>query len=120
MRYFLTGLIVGVLGIIISFLLPNSDMVMYALFIIGFIPIIISGLMSGAYVSGDRVRGNYSDNKDFNERSGMSTKFFLFGIPCVLAAIAVIYLKYNWIYELYKSSTSNSDLLVLYVKYWAV
>lgn len=94
MRYFLTGLTVGVLGIIISFLLPNSDMVMYALFIIGFIPIIISGLMSGAYVSGDRVRGNYSNSKDFNERSGRSTKLFLFGMPCVLAAIAVIYLKY--------------------------
>nr|WP_282433983.1 DUF5316 family protein [Desulfosporosinus lacus] len=62
---------------------------MYSLFIIGFIPIIISGFMSGAYVSGDRVRGNYSDSKDFHERSVMSTKLFLFGIPVVLAAIAI-------------------------------
>jgi len=89
MSSLLPGLIVGVLGIIISFVLKNSDMIMYGLFIIGFIPIIISGFMTGAYVSGDRVRGNYSDSKDFNERSGMSTKLFLFGIPCVLAAIAI-------------------------------
>jgi Family of unknown function (DUF5316) len=89
MRSLLPGLIVGVLGIILSFIFHNSDMIMYGLFIIGFIPIIISGLMSGAYVSGDRVRGNYSDSKDFNERSGRSTKLFLFGIPCVLAAMAV-------------------------------
>lgn len=86
MRSLLPGLIVGVLGIILSLVLPNSNIVMYALFIIGFIPIIISGFMSGAYVSGDRVRGNYSDSKDFNERSGMSTELF---IPCVLAAIAI-------------------------------
>ena len=60
---------------------------MYGLLIIGFIPIIISGFMSGVYVSGDRVRGNYSDSKNFGERSGRSTKLFLFGIPFVLAAI---------------------------------
>jgi len=89
MRLLLPGLIVGVLGIIIAFLFNNSDMIMYGLLIIGFIPIIISGFMSGAYVSGDRVRGNYSDSKDFSERSGRSSKLFLFGIPFVLAAIVV-------------------------------
>lgn len=89
MRSLLPGLIIGVFVIIIAFIFHNSDMIMYGLFIIGFIPIIISGFMSGAYVSGNRVRGNYSDSKDFNERSGRSTKLFLFGIPCVLAAMAV-------------------------------
>lgn len=89
MRILLPGLIVGVLGVILAFVLHNSDMIMYGLFIIGFVPIIISGIMSGAYVGGDRVRGNYSDSKDFNERSGRSTQLFLFGIPFVLAAIAV-------------------------------
>jgi len=92
MRPLLPGLIVGVLGIILSLLLRNPDRIMYSLFIIGFIPIIISGFMTGAYVSGDRVRGNYSDTKEFNERTGMSTKLFLFGIPFVLAAIAIRYI----------------------------
>jgi hypothetical protein len=89
MRSFMSGVVVGVIGFISSFFLDNSDKVMYFLFIIGFIPIIISGFMSGAYVSGDRVRGNYSDSKDFIERSGRSAKLFMFGIPCVLAAIAI-------------------------------
>ena len=91
MRSLLSGLIVGVLGIILSFLWNNSAMIMYVLFIIGFIPIIISGFMSGAYVSGDRVRGNYSNSQDFKERLGMSTKLFLFGIPCVIAAMVIYY-----------------------------
>jgi len=95
MRSLLPGLIVGVLGIILSFVFQNSDMIMYGLFIIGFIPIIISGFMSGAYVSGDRVRGSYSNPKEFTERSGRSSKLFLFGIPFVLAAIAVHFIYLN-------------------------
>lgn len=93
MRSLLPGLIIGVFGLSISFFLHNSDIIMYFLFIIGLIPIIISGFMSGAYVSGDRVRGNYSDYKDFKDRSDSSSKFFLFGIPCVLAAIAIYYIN---------------------------
>ncbi|WP_242876344.1 DUF5316 family protein [Desulfosporosinus hippei] len=45
--------------------------------------------MSGAYVSGDRVRGNYTDPKDFYERSRRSTNLFVFGLPCVLSAIVI-------------------------------
>ena len=93
MRSLLPGLIIGVFGLIISLILRNTDIIMYTLFVIGLIPIIISGFMSGAYVSGDRVRGNYSGSKDFNERSGMSSKLFLFGIPCVLAAMSIYYIN---------------------------
>ncbi len=93
MRLFLPGLIIGILGLIISLFLHNADIIMYSLFTIGLIPIVISGFMSGAFVSGDRVRGNYSDSKDFNERSSMSSKLFLFGIPCVVAAMAIYYIN---------------------------
>lgn len=93
MRLLLPGIIVGFLGIILSFLLHNSEMIMYVLFVIGLVPIIISGFMTGAYVSGDRVRANYSDSLDFNDRLGMSSKLFLFGIPFILAAIAIYYIS---------------------------
>lgn len=93
MRSLLPGLIVAVFGLIIALFLRHSDLIMYFLFIIGLIPIIISGFMSGAYVSGDRVRGNYSNSKDFKERSGISSKLFLFGIPCVTAAMAIYYIN---------------------------
>lgn len=92
MRSFLSGLVVGVIGLIISSFAQDRDIIIYALLIIGFIPIIISGFMTGAYVSGDRVRGNYSDSKDLYERSGRSTKLFLFGLPCVLSAIVISFI----------------------------
>lgn len=92
MRSFLSGLVVGVMGLIISFFTQDRDIIIYTLLIIGFIPIIISGFMTGAYVSGDRVRGNYSDSKDFHERTGRSTKLFAFGLPCVLSAIVISFI----------------------------
>ena len=95
MLLLLPGLVVGVLSIILSILLNKSDVVMYSLFIIGFIPIIISGFMTGAYVTGDRVRGNYSDIKEFNERIGVSPKLFLFGIPFMLAAKAIHFITWR-------------------------
>lgn len=64
MRLLLPGLIVGVLGIILSCLSHNAEMIMNVLIAIGLIPIIISGFMTGAYVSGDRVRANYSNSKE--------------------------------------------------------
>lgn len=92
MRSFLSGLVVGVMGLIISFFTQDRDIIIYTLLIIGFLPIIISGFMTGAYVSGDRVRGNYSDSKDFHERTGRSTKLFVFGLPCVLSAIVISFI----------------------------
>lgn len=92
MRSFLSGLVVGVIGLIISIFAQDTDKIIYTLLIIGFIPIIISGFMTGAYVSGDRVRGNYSDSKDFHERSGRSGKLFVFGLPCVLSAIVISFI----------------------------
>ncbi|GAB6152914.1 hypothetical protein JCM17380_16640 [Desulfosporosinus burensis] len=58
MRSLLLGLLIGILGLIISLFLHNADITMYSLFTIGLIPMVISGFMSGAFVSGDRVRGN--------------------------------------------------------------
>jgi len=93
MRSLLPGVIVGVFGLIIALFTRNSDFIIYSLFIIGLIPIIISGFMSGAYVSGDRVRGNYSNSIDFKERSGISSKLFLFGLPCVITAMTIYYIN---------------------------
>lgn len=93
MRTFLAGLIVGGLLLIISLFLNDPKIIMYVLLIIGIIPIAISGLMSGAFVSGERVRANYSDSKDFVERSNIGSKLFLFGLPCLVAGIAISYIR---------------------------
>ncbi|WP_242832528.1 DUF5316 family protein [Desulfosporosinus orientis] len=49
--------------------------------------------MSGAFISGDRVRANYSDSKDFIERTNLGSKLFLFGLPCLVAGIAISFIR---------------------------
>ncbi|MDQ7094346.1 DUF5316 family protein [Desulfosporosinus sp. PR] len=83
------GLILGIFGIILSFLWHESNLIMNILFVIGLIPVIISGFMTGAYVSGNRVRANYTDSEEFQARMGVSNKLFLLGMPFLLAAIVV-------------------------------
>lgn len=89
MRSFLFGLIVGGLLLVISLFLNDSTKIGYLLFSLGIIPMVISGFLSGAFASGDRARANYSDDEDFRERSKISSALFLFGIPCLLAGIAI-------------------------------
>jgi hypothetical protein len=93
MILFLAGLIVSGLLLITSLFLSDPKIVMYLLLIIGIIPIAISGLMSGAFVSGDRVRANYSDSQDFIERTNIGSKFFLFGLPCLVVGIAISFIR---------------------------
>ena len=57
--------------------------VMYLLLLLGIIPIIVSGILSGTFVSGERVRANYSDSTDFIRRTKIGSMFFLFGLPCL-------------------------------------
>ena len=93
MRAFLAGLTVGGLLLITSLFLSDPKIIMYLLLIIGIIPIAISGLMSGSFVSGDRVRANYSDSTRFIERTNIGSKLFLFGLPCVVAGIAITFIR---------------------------
>lgn len=86
MKTFLIGIILGGLLLIISLFLENPDMIMYILLILGIVPIVIAGLITGAFVSGDRMRANHSD---FSERSSIGSKLFLFGIPCLVAGIII-------------------------------
>jgi len=92
MRSFLAGLIVGGLLLIISLFLNDSTKIMYLLLLLGIIPMVISGFLSGAFISGERVRANYSDAEDFRERSKIGSTLFLFGIPCLLAGIAIYFI----------------------------
>lgn len=94
MRSFLAGLILGGLLLISSLLLDNTDTIMSLLLIIGVVPMVIGGFLSGAFVSGDRVRANYSDSEGLSERTNIASKLFLFGIPCLLAGIASYFIKY--------------------------
>ena len=84
---------------------------MFLLLLLGVVSLIISGILSGTFISGDRIRANYSEPKEFSERSRIGSMFFLFGIPCLLVGIAINYFKFalipnlvRCVYELYKIS----------------
>ena len=92
MRFFGFGIIISLVTLIISLLVGNSEIIVNALLIIGLIPMAFSALFSGVFVSGDRMRGNYSGEDDFRERMGLSTKLFLLGVPSLLTAFVVYFI----------------------------
>lgn len=92
MRAFLAGLITGGLLLIVSLFLENPNAIMYLLLVIGIAPMGIAGFGTGAFVSGDRVRANYSSSNDFRERANIGSNLFLFGIPCLVAGIAIYFI----------------------------
>lgn len=92
MKAFLGGLILGGILLIVFIFVDNSKVLMYLLLVIGIVPIVISGFITGAFASGDRVRANYSNSDNFYQRSNIGTKLFLFGIPCLVAGIAIYFI----------------------------
>jgi hypothetical protein len=56
---------------------------------IGVIAIILSGLLSGAFVSGDRARANIymEDNVETKDRWSWSGRLFLFALPLIMGAV---------------------------------
>lgn len=92
MRSFLAGLILGGILFIVSLFLENPNAIMYLLLVTGIVPIVIAGFLTGAFVSGDRVRANYSGANDFSGRANIGSKLFLFGIPCLVAGIAIYFI----------------------------
>ncbi len=92
MRSFIAGIVVGILGLLTSILFENSKLANNSLLIIGIGSMILAAIFSGALASGDRVRANYSDEQDFRERMSWSLKLFLFGIPSLLASLAVYFI----------------------------
>ncbi|AET69096.1 hypothetical protein Desor_3616 [Desulfosporosinus orientis DSM 765] len=92
MRAFLAGLFVGGLLLIVSLFLEDTTIIKYLLLLLGAIPMLISGVLSGSFVSGDRVRANYTGSKDFSKRTKLGSAFFLFGLSCFLVEIAIYYI----------------------------
>ncbi|TEB04403.1 hypothetical protein Psch_04130 [Pelotomaculum schinkii] len=89
MRSFIIGLVIAISGLVVSLFLDNPNMVVNGLLMVGVVPMVLAAIFSGALVSGDRVRANYSDEQDFRQRMRWSTNLFLFGIPNLLASLAI-------------------------------
>lgn len=61
--------------------------------LIGVVAFFLSGVLSGAFISGDRVRANWAneDREEREIRNAWTSKLFLFGVPNLLGAIIAYY-----------------------------
>ena len=94
MKYFLFGIGLSLIGILISIFLWGIDNAYLVTGSIGFIFIGISIVMSGSNASEDRMRVNFATEsaEDREDRKRMTLKSMLLGVPSVLTAILLYYL----------------------------
>jgi len=94
LKYFLLGIGLSIIGILISIFLLGIDKAYLVTGIIGLIFIGISMVMSGSMVSGDRMRANFATEsaEDRKERIRTTLNSMLLGLPSVLTAILLYYL----------------------------
>lgn len=86
------GIILLILVSLVSFFLGDWSILFKFSGVIGLASFLISGLLSGVFVSGDRIRANYTneDDEDKGIRQGWASKLFLFGLPNLVGAIVYL------------------------------
>jgi hypothetical protein len=90
-------LVIGILSALILFIcgfLTGLDVFTLVSGIIGLICLLISGLFSGVFISGDKIRANTSteNNEERVKRIRNMYAYALIGFPNFLAAISLIIL----------------------------
>lgn len=95
MKYFLFGIGLSLIGILVSLFLLGIDKAYLVTGSIGFIFIGISMVMSGSIASGDRMRANFATEsaEDRKERIRITSNSLLIGLPSVLTAVLLYYLN---------------------------
>lgn len=91
LKALLYGIIASILTISITILTKDMHTALNVTFITGVVIWIISGLLTGAFISGDRSRANYhqENEEDRTSRVKQSQFLFLFGLPFIVIGIAV-------------------------------
>lgn len=94
MKFFLFGVGLSLIGILISLIFWGIDQSYLVTGIIGFVFIGISMVMSGSMVSGDRMRANLATEsaEGRKDRIRITTNSLLIGLPSVLTAVLLYYL----------------------------
>lgn len=93
MKYFLSGLIVGVILFALGFIFPGHVVAVIAV-IAGGICLIGAGLLSGAFINGNQVRANFwmNSEEDRKKDNSLSGRLFLLGFPVLAAGILLFIL----------------------------
>ncbi len=95
MKYLLIGILFALLGVAVSLLIWGLDMVITISTGIGLFFIGIACILSGAFVSGDRMRANLATESDEGrtQRNNMSFHSALIGIPSIVVAFLFYFFK---------------------------
>jgi hypothetical protein len=91
---FIAGVIVSVVLLVASAVAENWRLSFNIAGVIGLCAWLISGIFTGAFVSGDRMRANHNAEtaEERWNRIDMATVLFLFGLPNVVIAVTVYFM----------------------------
>ncbi|MEI4770185.1 DUF5316 family protein [Psychrobacillus sp. FJAT-51614] len=95
MRYFLIRILLSLIGVLVSIVIWDIEMVTTITSGIGFFFIGISFIFSGVLVSGDRMRANFAteSDEDRKQRNNVSFRSALIAIPSFVVAIFFYFLS---------------------------
>ncbi|WP_052344401.1 DUF5316 domain-containing protein [Bacillus ndiopicus] len=93
-RYFLYGIVLAVGAVIVAFILGDIQKVVNIAGGVGLILLVISMLLSGAFISGDRMRANLlSETKEKkDQRHNHIEKLLIMSLPSLGIAILFYWL----------------------------
>ncbi|MBM7694295.1 Na+-transporting methylmalonyl-CoA/oxaloacetate decarboxylase gamma subunit [Peribacillus deserti] len=96
MKYLSIGILLSILGVLLSLFIWGIDKAYLITGGIGILFIVISLLISGSMVSGDRMRANFATEsaEDRRQRTSTTTRTVLIGLPNVILA-ALLYFLIN-------------------------
>ena len=85
----LIGTCIGLVGFLLTSILYSVEVTWKVTGAIGAISWILAAILSGALVSGDRVRSNYysEDKEDSIKRERILDILFIFGLPNIVLSI---------------------------------
>lgn len=89
MKYVAIGLLLSLLGSVVALVIWDVHMVADVTGMIGLVFLVLSMIMSGAFVSGDRVRLNAATETDKGreERNRLVTRSLLIALPNFLVML---------------------------------
>ncbi|MFT8709878.1 MAG: DUF5316 family protein [Sporolactobacillus sp.] len=93
-KTFLIGLIVAALLFLLGWLTSAHFVFAAGAAGIGILCLLMAGVTTGAFISGDRNRANFwsEDGESRTQRHGIGLASFLFGLPCLLSGIVLFLL----------------------------
>ncbi|MBM7713548.1 DUF5316 domain-containing protein [Siminovitchia sp. FSL H7-0308] len=93
MKYVIIGILLSFVAVLFSLAVWGMEKVVLITGGIGVLFLGLAALMSGALVSGDRMRANYTSESsgERNERTTVSTRLALISFPNLVVAVCFLY-----------------------------